>query len=412
MKYFILSLFSILVLFGCTPMKKQESETKSPVIRVLLNEISSKDSIFFKGAFQLQSEEANYEFGEKNKKIYIVPAEKGILLYNENRYLEYQNSTTIILRSSSEESYFVYGNNEFHGNLIIRKNPQKLSTSIFLINSLSLEEYLLGVVPAEIPVSRIENYEAVKAQAICARTYSLKKIKENQDKDFDIYSDVRDQVYKGNSSNHSNSDRAIYETRGVVLTFNGNPAQIFYHSTCGGKLESVENVFNGGAKSYLASGVDAVSDIFSCSSSPKFRWIEIRTIEQLDSSFNYLYNKSQLPENELQKDTIQLQMDLNILNRTQTGRVRQMEINYADTTVLLHDFEIRRFLGWPLGKTLFSNLFYISQTSDSIVTMNGGGYGHGVGMCQWGALNMSAKGFRYYHILNKYFPGTILSKGY
>ena len=112
------------------------------------------------------------------------------------------------------------------------------------------------------------------------------------------------------------------------------------------------------------------------------------------------------------EDTTHFRLDISILNRTETGRVKDLKITAPDTSVILNNIQIRRLLGEPSGRTLNSTLFYLSQENDSTITIHGGGFGHGVGMCQWGAMNMSKRGFKYYHILNKYFPGTLLTKGY
>jgi len=409
MKFQYILLPVLLFLISCTPGIKRIDETRSPDIRVLLSSISSKDSIEFKGIYKLHSEEAEYEFGTANNLLYIVPSEEGLLLYNQNRYLEYRNSSVVRFNASDHDSHFLYRGREYNGDLYFLISED---SPVYLINKLALEEYLRGVVPAEIPCNDMANYEAVKAQTICARTYSLNKMEKLRDKDFDVFADVRDQVYSGVLSYHPAADKAIQETKGIILTYNNQPATIYYHSTCGGKLEPVENVFGNIIMPYLPQGTDAVSDIFSCSASPRFRWVENRTFSQLDSSFFQYYNKSNLINVPPVTDTLNLQMGINVLERTSTGRVTKLAINYADTSVVLEDSNIRRFLGWPLGTSLNSNLFYISQSNDSTLTFHGGGYGHGVGMCQYGALNMSRKGFRYYHILSKYFPGTLLSKGY
>ena len=90
----------------------------------------------------------------------------------------------------------------------------------------------------------------------------------------------------------------------------------------------------------------------------------------------------------------------------------ELEIAYADTTVILSGYEIRRFFTNSEGKMLPSNLFYLTQPDDSTLVVHGGGYGHGVGMCQYGALNMARRGLKHYHILGKYYPGTKLFRKY
>ena len=406
---FLFLLLIILFLSACVPVIKKTEFTKSPDIRVLLNTIEQKDSLFFKGNYKLISDEAEYEFGQQNNKIIIMPSQNSLLIYNEFRYLEYQKTKSVQLVSLSKENSFIYNDKMYYGDIIFFHS---MDSSVQIVNKLPLEEYLRGVVPAEIPAKDADNFEAVKAQAICTRTYAINQMNKRKNENFDVFSDTRDQVYKGKDVYHLNSDKAINDTRGLILTFQNKPAVIYYHSTCGGKLEPVQNVFTNSSFEYLPGGMDAVSDVFSCSASPKFRWVETRTIDQLDSSFKNMYNKSLLQGLKQVTDTTQINIELSVLNRTETGRVQKLMFTTKDTSVVFDKFQIRRFLGEPSGSPLPSNLFYLSQENDSTITIHGGGYGHGVGMCQWGAINMSKRGFHYYHILNKYFPGTLLSKGY
>ncbi len=396
-------------LFACAPVTKKIVVSESPQIRVLLNEISQKDSILFVGKYKLISEEAEYEFGAQNNKIYIVPTSNSLLIYNDFRYLEYQKTKSVQLIAETQSSQFEYKDKTYYGDLVF---VQSGDSSAQIINKLSLEEYLRGVVPSEIYTTDLQNLEAVKAQAICARTYAINKMNDRQSINFDVYHDTRDQVYKGADVYHINSDNAINDTRGLTLTYQNELAVIFYHSTCGGELEPVQNVFGTNTLEYLSGGMDAVSDVISCSASPKFRWEETRTLDQLDSSYHQLFGKNLIPEIEKQKDTIDIKLDISVLNRSETGRVKDLRLTTADTSLIINNIVIRRMLGDPSGRTLPSTLFFLSQESDSSISIHGGGFGHGVGMCQWGAMNMSKRGFKYYHILNKYFPGTLLTKGY
>jgi stage II sporulation protein D (peptidoglycan lytic transglycosylase) len=408
-KIFYFLLLIVFFLVACVPVTKKPVVSKSPQIRVLLNEISQKDSISFAGSYKLISEEAEYEFGSQNSKIYIVPSSNSLLIYNEFRYLEYQKTNTIRLIASTNTSQFIYRDKTYYGDIVF---VQPGNSSAQIINELPLEEYLRGVVPAEIYVKELKNFEAVKAQTICARTYAINKMNDRRGTNFDVYHDTRDQVYKGVDVYHINSDNAINDTRGLTLTYQNKPAVVYYHSTCGGELEPVQNVFGNNSLEYLAGGMDAVSDVISCSASPKFRWEQTRNLEELDSSFQKIYGKNLIPEIDQLKDSINIKLEISVLNRTETGRVKDLKIATSDTSLILNNIKIRRLLGEPTGRALASTLFYLSQENDSTITIHGGGFGHGVGMCQWGAMNMSKRGFKYYHILNKYFPGTLLSKGY
>ena len=100
-----------------------------------------------------------------------------------------------------------------------------------------------------------------------------------------------------------------------------------------------------------------------------------------------------------------------VKERSASGRVTKMVVNYGEDQRELKGYEIRRFLGWPKGDLLPSTLFSLSA-SDSSIIIKGAGNGHGVGMCQYGAMYKAQKGLQYYHILQSYFPGTVLKKVY
>ena len=128
---------------------------------------------------------------------------------------------------------------KFRGSLKIINNAD----SVAVINTVDLESYLKGVIPKEMPLGKgEEHFEALKAFAICARTYSLNKMNRNEN-NFDVFVDTRDQVYGGVDVEKEISNKAVDETKGLVLTYDGEIATVFYHSTCGGRTEKVQNVF-------------------------------------------------------------------------------------------------------------------------------------------------------------------------
>jgi stage II sporulation protein D len=402
-----LLLLVIVIVAGCAPKVKKEIVEAGPEVRVHLATLSTQDMISFKGDYYLISEEARYEFAERNKNLTLVPLTEGVQLYNENRNLLFRQNTPIIMEPKDEDSHFVFRGNEYGGSIIIILASD---TSCYMINKLPVEDYLRGVVPAEIFTTSQDLLAAIKAQAICARTYVIKKLEQNKDKPFDVYNSVLDQVYNGFTVHTPLGDQAIRETRGTILTYNNQPAIVYYHSTCGGLLESAETVWPERGGTYLKGGIDAFENVYSCSTSPHFRWTEKRNFAQLDSALNRYFHIGYL--NAPVQDTLHLILAMDISKRSPNGRVEEIRIAYRDTSVILSGYDIRRFFAQPPAQYLKSNLFYFTQDSDSTIQLHGGGNGHGVGMCQFGAMNMSQRGFRYYHILAKYFPGTKLLKLY
>ncbi|MEJ2543547.1 MAG: SpoIID/LytB domain-containing protein [Calditrichaceae bacterium] len=402
----ILTIFILLV--GCIPQIKEAALTPAPEIRVLLDSISKKDSIIFNSVYALKAEEANYEFGKNNRRIYIEPLESGYRIFNENRIFKFTKDDNISFKCKDDDGFFNFQGKRYKGDILISLTAKK---DLDLINRLDLENYLESVVPVEMPSQKSGYYEALKAQAICARTYAIKKMDERKDQPFDVYDDHRDQVYGGLKSQTTLASNAVKETRGDVMMYDNKLADVFYHSTSGGMLESAENVWPNYNQPYLKSKQDAIGRKFADENSPYFRWSDTLSIDELDAIFNKQFNKSFL--NKIVQDTTELVFEAKVLKRTSSGRVAEMQVSFGDTTINLQGYEIRNFFTVPQGRSLPSTLFTIKASSDSLLVINGGGFGHGVGMSQFGAMNMSEKGFKYYDILvNKYFIGTYLKKVY
>lgn len=273
-----------------------------------------------------------------------------------------------------------------------------------IINFINLEDYVKGVIAKEMPLGNgNENYEALKAFAICVRTYALKKMNAGNGL-FDIYPDIRDQVYGGNSAEELISNKAVDATEGVILFYDDKPATIYYHSTCGGSTASVENVFPQSHLPYLTSIEDGGEPY--CNISPRFKWKEVFTESQL---IEQLYNAKLITSNNYSINNITIE------SRFESGRVNDLEIILDGARgrkeIHLYGNEIRSKLKTPdRNLSLWSTMFDVSVDAKGNIIFNGKGFGHGVGMCQWGAIGQSRLGIDYKNILEHYFTGTVLGK--
>jgi stage II sporulation protein D len=290
-----------------------------------------------------------------------------------------------------------YKGNSYYG----RINLITDGSEIRIINLLSVEQYLKGVIPKEMPLGEGDEYlEALKAFTICARTYTVSKIKENK-KQYDVFADTRDQVYGGTGVEKDIVNKVIDETRNLILTYNDEPAVTFYSSTCGGHTEDAENVFPGMNFPYLKGVRDG--DEPYCSISPKFMWTEIiseKTFIQRLVDSGYLDNSNYSVK------------DITINSTFRSGRINELEIdlmgdNNNSRSVRLYGNNIRYVIRTADNKSILeSNNFAIRKDSDDNIIINGRGYGHGVGLCQWGALAQSRAGKKFEEILEFYYPGT------
>lgn len=250
------------------------------------------------------------------------------------------------------------------------------------IVELPLEEYLKGVLYAEMPGSF--NIESLKAQAVAARTYTLKKLAtSNHICDNPAHCQAWNDPLK--SEYYEKICQAVDETKNQKLTYLGEPIEAFFHSSSGGKTENSEDVWTS-SKPYLIS-VDSPGEekiMSSFYSTKKVMFSEI--VEKINKHKN---NKVITTNN--------LKNKIKILSRTDGNRVKELKIQ----NTILSGIEIRNIF------ELRSSNFTIELTDKSVI-FKVAGYGHGVGMSQWGAEVMARNGSTYKEILYHYYPGTLL----
>ncbi|MGL4608262.1 MAG: SpoIID/LytB domain-containing protein [Trueperaceae bacterium] len=273
-----------------------------------------------------------------------------------------------------------------HGNLMTWDNTNYRGSLRFVangnnfqvINVVDLESYLRGVVSAEMPGSW--PLEALKAQAVAARTYVLYGMQPTET--YDICATVECQKYSGVAKEHPSSDRAVLETAGQVLTYGGAFAKTYFHADSGGVLAAPVEVW-GGSADYLVAHQDIAYD------TPHRNWektLEAATIENMLAS----YGKS-----------IGLVSSMIILSNTASSRVWEMEFRGSAGSVRLSGTTLTKMLrNMGLKSTRFSMIGDLSVV--------GNGFGHGVGMSQYGAKHLSGQGYAYSQILLFYYPGVNL----
>lgn len=167
----------------------------------------------------------------------------------EDKITSLKEDTVLYFIPSNQQSFLTYDGRDYRGIFSLQAGPQ----GIVLINTLSLEEYLKAVVPSELSPYDFREIEAHKAQAVAARTYAIKNLKQNEDLGFDLDDTPRSQFYKGLNAEHPLSTAAVEATAGEVVQYNGKLIDALYTSTCGGRTENVEDVFLGPALPYLRS---------------------------------------------------------------------------------------------------------------------------------------------------------------
>ena len=255
-----------------------------------------------------------------------------------------------------------------------------------VIETIPLEQYLIGVLSGEMPVSY--ELEALKAQAVAARTYTLKKMETNKNNQFDIVDNTNDQMYldnnylksvwKENYDSYINKiKQAINETSGEYLTYDGKIIKAFFFSTSSGKTENCKDVF-GENLPYLVS----VSSTWD-ENSPSY--LDKKTFSKKD-----FYEKLNLPY----EDELDIEITRNDTNSINTITINDNEMKGTD---FRYELDLK------------STNIDISET-DNQIEITSKGFGHGVGLSQFGAQQLALKGYKYDEILKYYYQGTEFKK--
>jgi len=261
---------------------------------------------------------------------------------------------------------------------------QRVPSGLAIINRIDLETYVAGVVSGE--VSPKWPLEALKAQAVAARTYVLYKKTSSQQQPFDVFASVQDQVYHGHAVRAESVLQAIAATKGQVVTYERRPIYAAYSSTAAGPTEDALYVWALDLP-YLK-GVDCPFD----KQAPRYEW---RT------SFTFEYLEQQLRKEGYPVGTV---ATLTPYTLTPSGRVDRVRLLHSQGEIILRGQDLRRIVGYS---KIFSTNFSVESLGAEVVVV-GNGAGHAVGMCQWGMREMAELGYDYQSILGHYYPGTTL----
>ena len=292
----------------------------------------------------------------------------------------------------------------FPGMVLFKAEKGKVTA----INAVDVEDYLRGVVPYEIGKLDSSRIEALKAQAVAARTYAYKHFGSRESVGFDVYADTKDQVYKGLESATPLTDNAVKATRGIVMTYGGDFIIAYYHSTCGGKTETMAT-WGRGELPYLHVRPDIRSDGTPwCNESSYIKW-ERRFS---DRGINNLLKKHAL-EAKAQFSTANGNQfkkikSIQITNKLKSGRVLNLQVQ-TDKGHFDVVGDKTRWLFKENSNILPSSFFQINHQSNEWV-IKGTGFGHGVGMCQMGVRERAKAGQSFIEILNHYYHGITLEQ--
>jgi stage II sporulation protein D len=287
-------------------------------------------------------------------------------------------------------------------------------SGVQVVNRVQLEEYLRGVVPRELGTRSAGDRAALEAQAVAARSYAITRLAAAT-RAYDLTATTSDQVYGGVDAENAVADAAVSATEGLVLFYEGRVVSAPYHSTCGGSTAEPAEVWRSRSEPFLQRVSDRIpgGDRYYCDIAPRFRWERSWRGDTLTAIVErYLRAYAQVPPG-----SVGDVRDITVEGRTASGRVSAVVLQTTRGRFRLQANDIRYVLRTPGGELLNSTYFSpeVLASPDgrlSRLTIRGLGYGHGVGMCQWGAIGRARAGQDFRTILRTYFPGTSVARAY
>ncbi len=404
-------LLLILIIWGCGVVPRLQEGTESnyirlPFVRVLLENGKKEFTIGGGKSFSIECTRGDKNFVYYSSQPVTIRQQNGKMsVWMKNSKID-DNFNEVLVMPRHKNDLLEIAESRYRG--IFKVIPH--GVNLQLINIVHMDDYLKGVVPPELGKVGEAEIEAVKAQAVAARTYAMAHLAQYPDEPYDMKSDVSDQVYHGVRVEKSLVSNAIDQTRGYVIKYKDNLINAYYHSTCGGSTDDVDEVWNKVREPYL----QAVTDEDFCSWSKYYNWKESYSSKQLKLRIEQYLSSER--GRQVNIGTIQ---DMIIKSHTTGGRVAEMTVKTDQGNYSFGKDRIR----WVFTRSTNPELilpsagFSIDTEKDSRgnltkVTFIGGGYGHGVGMCQCGALGMSRKGIKYEDILSHYYSNIKLTKLY
>lgn len=334
--------------------------------------------------------EGKYSAFELNSgdKFDIVPMNDYLVKGNGNRVQidgrSFESKVRIV--PADDKNRVRINGRRYRDSILVTCRDSKLT----VINELGIEDYVAGILPRE--ANPEWPLESLKAQAVVSRTYALKNVRKHDKYGFDLCTETHCQVYGGVESEKPRTTEAVEKTKGEVLTYEGKLAQALFHACCGGYTEDPKNVWvwESETPAYLRGRRDKY-----CADSPHQYWknrVEGSVIEARLRKSGFNVGKIE---------------NIRISGHSRSGRVEMLRIKHSGGTLDIMAAKFRLAVDpWLIKSTLIDKIVRYGDAFE----FRGSGWGHGVGMCQWGAKVMSEKGKDYREILEFYYPGTKIEK--
>ncbi len=376
----------ILIVMGaaifCVGLSSTDSVAASgPIVRVSILEGVERCTVTVRTPYTLRAPYTGdvLAVGQELKRVTVEPTPSGVRV-GDTEHLIFG----LHLVASGDEPIWV-NDRPYHGELDLLKTT---SGQLRVVNWVGLEQYLYGVVGNEMPFWWPK--EALQSQAIAARTYVLFRQQERRQHDYDVLSTVASQVYGGARSERRRTTRMVDSTAGLVLMYQGQLVATFYHACCGGYTETVEARW----PAYRVPPLTHAAPQTACRQSPHSTWerqLDWQTVADALTAAGH---------------AVQLPCSIEVTTTTPSGRVESLTVQDPSGQHVLTGPAFRSALGVNVIKSL---RFAMTQSEASLV-VTGQGWGHGVGMCQWGAHGLAKQGWTVGAVLQHFYPGSTLHR--
>ncbi|AFZ46921.1 SpoIID/LytB domain protein [Cyanobacterium stanieri PCC 7202] len=368
--------------------------------RLLLNSIQKADidDVYIETEVLLEIPEVSFTVGNNTYRV---------------DYLDINTNKNLVrVREGDNGTTRLYG-----GRLNIQPNAYGDYT---LVNRVDIETYLRGVVPHEIGANAPR--AAAEAQTIIARTYALRNTRRFEADNYQMCATTHCQVYYGLGQTSNLSDQAIASTRGLVLTYDNELVDALYFSTSGGVTSAFSDTWNGEDRPYLQPVIDAPTPIWDLAQNPLnyeanlrrfisldsgfnevgrrlFRWNRPRSLQDLNSDLKKYLERIRHPLAEF--NTIK---KMEVTERSISGRILVMEVETDLGMVKLEKNEVRSAFEPPVSTLFYLDPIYKNGNQLDGYRFVGGGFGHGVGLSQFGSYSLANRGYSAQQILEFYYP--------
>jgi len=313
-----------------------------------------------------------------------------------------RRESPIVIRPTDPGGTISFNGRRWRGELLVSAGDDGL----VVVNRLRMDDYLRGVVPLEIGTTSAADAAAVEAQAVTARSYAVSRLGDAP-RGFDLTATTQDQVYGGADAETRLGNVSVEATQGLVLLYGGRVANAPYHANCGGNTAAPQDSWRAAAEPYLQRVSDQIPGTtrYYCDNAPRFRWTRTFSSDELRQAIGRYVRT--LPGG---AGGIGAVTSVAVGAVTPAGRVGTLTVDTDRGRWTLRGNEIRSALRTPAGELLYSTYFSVDvvpgRAGVERLILKGGGNGHGVGMCQSGAIGRARAGQDFRTILRTYYPGT------